>query len=163
PDVRGRAVRQPDRGGGGRPAGGRARRGDGPAPPGRGAGRRAGGRRAAAPPRGDRPVRQRPRAPGVRGAGADPGGGPMKPTELANLVGYRPGPGVAANVFLAFQLDKGPHLTAVETLIPAGTAAKSVPTDDQQPQTFETSEPLAARAEWNALLPRMTLPQQIDS
>lgn len=82
--------------------------------------------------------------------------------ELANLIGYRPGPGVAANVFLAFQLDKGPQLTAVETVIQAGTAAKSVPTDDQHPQTFETSEPLAARAEWNALRPRMTLPQKID-
>ncbi len=82
--------------------------------------------------------------------------------ELANLVGYRPGPGVAANTFLAFGLEKGVLQTAVETVIPAGTAVKSVPAGNELPQTFETAEAMTARGEWNALRPRMSLPQRID-
>lgn len=81
--------------------------------------------------------------------------------ELAQLIGYRPGPGVASSVFLAFTLEKDPKQSAAETLIPKGTAAKSVPGDGETPQTFETSEDLAARAEWNAIRPRRTIPQLV--
>jgi hypothetical protein len=81
--------------------------------------------------------------------------------ELAYLIGYQPGPGVAASVFLAFTLEKDAKQAAAETLIPKGTAAKSVPGDGETPQTFETSEDLRARPEWNAIKPRMGFPQDL--
>lgn len=76
--------------------------------------------------------------------------------ELARLVGYRVRPGVAASVHLAFELDDGGALT-----IPAGTAAQSQPGPGELPQTFETSEPVAARSAWNALAVRRARPQVI--
>ena len=76
--------------------------------------------------------------------------------ELARLVGYKLRPGVAASVFLAFTLEKD-----YEVEIPAGTRAQSLPGQGELPQSFETSDPLLARAEWNELKPRMTWPQQI--
>lgn len=72
--------------------------------------------------------------------------------ELARLVGYRPRPGVAASVYLAFTLeDTHPD----EVIIPAGTRAQSLPTPPDLPQSFETGGPLAARAVWNRLRPRL--------
>ncbi len=68
--------------------------------------------------------------------------------ELARLVGYRPRPGVAASVDVAFTLDVGQT-----TEIPAGTRAQSLPQPGKLPQTYETSEPLLAKAEWNAMPP----------
>lgn len=77
--------------------------------------------------------------------------------ELARLVGYRPRPGVAASVYLAFNLENGS-----EVVIPAGTRAQSMPGPGELPQSFETSEPLAARAVWNALKPRLSQPQVME-
>jgi len=76
--------------------------------------------------------------------------------ELARLVGYDLRPGVAASTFLAYTLEKD-H----ETEIPAGSRVQSVPGPGELPQTFETAEPLKARAAWNNLQPRMTRPQRI--
>lgn len=76
--------------------------------------------------------------------------------ELARLIGYRLRPGVAASVFFAYTLEKN---SAVE--IPAGTRAQSVPGPGELPQSFETSEKLMARAEWNSLKPRLARPQVI--
>ncbi len=76
--------------------------------------------------------------------------------ELARLVGYRVRPGVAAGVYLAFDLEDGGALT-----IPVGTAAQSQPGPGELPQTFETSEPLPARSAWNALAVRQARPQAI--
>lgn len=78
--------------------------------------------------------------------------------ELARLVGYRPRPGVASSVPLAFTLDKDAELT-----IPAGTRAQSVPAPGQAPQTFETTEPLKAKAEWSAMRPRLTRPHSVET
>jgi len=78
--------------------------------------------------------------------------------ELARLVDYRPRPGVAASVYLAFTVDDN----AGEVTIAAGSPAQSVPGPGEQMQTFETAEALDARSEWNALLPRMTQPQQVS-
>jgi uncharacterized phage protein gp47/JayE len=74
--------------------------------------------------------------------------------EMARLVGYRPRPGLSASVFLAFTIEQGGRLT-----IPAGTRAQSVPGQDELPQSFETSAPLEARAEWNFLNVRQTRQQ----
>ncbi len=73
--------------------------------------------------------------------------------ELANLVGYRPRPGVSASVFVAYTLDDG-----AETTIPAGSLVRSVPADGEAQQAFETSEPLEAEASWNNLQVRLTRP-----
>lgn len=78
-------------------------------------------------------------------------------TELARLVDYRPRPGVAASVHLAYTIDRdSPPVT-----IPAGARAQSVPAPGEQMQTFETSAPLRARHEWNVLKPRLTRPQDV--
>ncbi|MHC4179148.1 MAG: putative baseplate assembly protein, partial [Planctomycetota bacterium] len=79
--------------------------------------------------------------------------------ELARLIGYKLRPGVAASVHLAFSMEEG----SGETVIPKGTAAKSIPGPGELPQTFETSEPLKARPEWNELKPRLTRPQKITA
>lgn len=73
--------------------------------------------------------------------------------ELARLVGYRPRPGVAATVHLAFTVEGTSPLR-----LPAGTRVQSVPQPGQTAQTFETREDLLARAEWNALRPRRRRP-----
>ncbi len=76
--------------------------------------------------------------------------------ELARLVGYALRPGVAASVYLAYTLDSN---FKDEVIIPAGARSQSVPGPGELPQSFETSEPLKARAAWNVLKPRMTRPQ----
>jgi hypothetical protein len=76
--------------------------------------------------------------------------------ELARLIDYRLRPGVSASVFLAYTLDDN----ATEPVeIPAGAKAQSVPDPGEDAQTFETSEPLEARREWNNLKPRPARPQ----
>lgn len=77
--------------------------------------------------------------------------------QLGRLVDYRLRPGVSASVYLAYTLNSnsGP------VTIPAGAKAQSVPAPGEQMQTFETSEPVDARSEWNALLPRLSRPQDI--
>jgi hypothetical protein len=74
--------------------------------------------------------------------------------ELARSIGYELGPGMAASVFLAFTLDEAPQAPR-EATIPPGARVQSVPGQDEKAQTFETVEPLHARAEWNAMRPRL--------
>jgi uncharacterized phage protein gp47/JayE len=76
--------------------------------------------------------------------------------ELARLVGYMLRPGVAAGVYLAFELDKGAQVT-----IPRGSRSQSIPEPGEQMQAFETSHDLQARAEWNNIRPRLTRPTLI--
>lgn len=76
--------------------------------------------------------------------------------ELARLVGYKLRPGVAASVYLAFELDK-----SYQVEIPAGTRAQSVPQPGELPQPFETSGALSARYSWNAIAARRQRPQYI--
>ncbi|MBP2302793.1 hypothetical protein [Azospirillum picis] len=77
--------------------------------------------------------------------------------ELARAIGYELKPGVAASVHLAFTVEDAPGAPQVAT-IPQGTAIQSVPAQGQIPQVFETSAAIVARAEWNALVPRLTRP-----
>lgn len=76
--------------------------------------------------------------------------------ELARLIGYTPRPGVAATAYLAYTLDDS--FEGDVTIMP-GARAQSVPGPGELPQSFETVEPLLARADWNVLRPRMTRPQ----
>ena len=76
--------------------------------------------------------------------------------ELARLIGYELRPGVSASVFLAYTID---DKTTDLVIIPVGAKSQSVPGPGELPQTFETREPLEARASWNYLRPRRTRPQ----
>ena len=75
--------------------------------------------------------------------------------ELARLTGYRLRPGVAASVFLAYELEA----LALPLTLPIGTRVQSVPAPGETMQTFETAELLEARAQWNSLRPRQSQPQ----
>lgn len=93
--------------------------------------------------------------------------------ELARLIGYELSPGVAASTYLAFTIDET-TLSAGQAMVSGtprakeipppvviapGTQVKSVPGPDEAPQTFETAEEIEARAEWNAIRPRLAQPQ----
>lgn len=78
--------------------------------------------------------------------------------ELAVLPGYAPRPGVSASTHLAYEID--PNSTG-DVLIPAGTRAQTVPGQDETPQSFETADPLVARAAWNRLPVRRRAAQQL--
>jgi predicted phage baseplate assembly protein len=84
--------------------------------------------------------------------------------ELARLVGYTLQPGVAATVYLAYTIDEDRSVTPPKptvTTIPQGAAVQSVPGPGELPQTFETSDDLEARSDWNNLQVRLTQPQNI--
>jgi predicted phage baseplate assembly protein len=84
--------------------------------------------------------------------------------ELARLVGYALRPGVAATVYLAYTIDEDRSVTPpkpVTTTIPKGSRSQSVPGPGEFPQSFETSDDLEARSEWNNLQVRLTRPQNI--
>jgi len=76
-------------------------------------------------------------------------------TQLSRLIGYQPWPGVSASVYLAFNLSSAPGLppnpgtTAIT--IPTGTTVQSVPAQNQKAQLFQTSAPILAKPDWNAL------------
>jgi predicted phage baseplate assembly protein len=75
---------------------------------------------------------------------------------LAGLLGQAAQPGLAASTSLAYQLQPDPNDAAVT--LPAGLLAQSVPATGQQPQTFETTQPLTARPSWGLLSPRALAP-----
>jgi predicted phage baseplate assembly protein len=77
---------------------------------------------------------------------------------IAGLVGYRPRPGLAASVWLAYSLHPDPADTAV--VLPGGLLTQSVPGTGELPQTFETTAQIVARPSWNTLNVRRTGPVQ---
>ncbi|MFE1872772.1 putative baseplate assembly protein [Streptomyces sp. NPDC059496] len=85
-------------------------------------------------------------------------GEPESLTRLGRLVGYRPRPALGAGGYLAYTLDPG-----AKALLSVGSQVKSVPAQDQLPQTFETSEELSADAQWNTLAVRRTAPPQVSA
>lgn len=85
--------------------------------------------------------------------------------ELVRALGYELRPGLAASVSLAFNVQVGPA-TGPTIPISAGVQVQSVPGPGQVAQTFETTEPLMARPEWNLLapaLPEVELPPAVTS
>jgi uncharacterized phage protein gp47/JayE len=78
--------------------------------------------------------------------------------DLAALVGHRPRPGLAATSYLAYTISPG---AVVE--VPAGSRAQSVPDPGDLPATFETADPLVARADANLLPVRLRRPQVLTS
>jgi predicted phage baseplate assembly protein len=81
--------------------------------------------------------------------------------ELSRLVGYEPRPGVAASVYLAYTLDDN---QVEPVLIAPGTRSQSIPLTGSTdlPQSFETSDALTARREWNDLQVRTHYPRDIS-
>lgn len=76
-------------------------------------------------------------------------------TQLSQLIGYQPSPGVSASTYLAFTITAATGLptdpTTTAVTIPAGTQVQSVPAQGQAPQSFQTSANILAKADWNAL------------
>lgn len=76
--------------------------------------------------------------------------------ELGRMTGYALRPGVAAEVFLAYALAPG-----AQALVAPGHRVQTVPPPGNQPQTFESVDPLQADAHWNRLALRMSRPQLV--
>jgi predicted phage baseplate assembly protein len=83
---------------------------------------------------------------------------PSSVLALASLVGYRPVPGLAAQGYLAYTLGPDPADGAVQ--FSPGLLFQSMPGPGQQPQTFESTQPIVARPSWNLMNPRSTRPVQ---
>lgn len=81
--------------------------------------------------------------------------------EMAQEIGYKLKPGVAASTYLAFTVDDTPGAQKVVD-IPAGTKVQSIPEPGRLPQTFETIESIQARSEWNSIKPKLTEPHILD-
>ncbi|MFE6690637.1 putative baseplate assembly protein [Streptomyces sp. NPDC057743] len=77
---------------------------------------------------------------------------------LGRLVGHRPRPALAATTHLAYTLDAG-----TRTVVPAGSRVASQPAPGGLPRTYETSDDLVARAEWNRLPVRTTRPPSLTA
>jgi hypothetical protein len=69
-----------------------------------------------------------------------------RPAPLADLVGYRPRPRVAAQGWVRVEVDKG-----ADPLLPAGTRVQSPGTAARAAQTFEVAADAQLRSEWNQL------------
>jgi hypothetical protein len=82
--------------------------------------------------------------------------------ELARLVGYRPSPGVAASVFIAFTLNDAPG-SPQRVVIARGTRVQSVPNPGQTPAVFETSNDITALIAYNALAAQATIPWALSA
>lgn len=83
--------------------------------------------------------------------------------ELARSIGYELRPGVAASAWLAFRVEEAEGAPE-HAEIPAGTPVQSLPAKEGEvPQTFETAGHFIARRAWNALRPRLHLPQSLSS
>jgi predicted phage baseplate assembly protein len=77
--------------------------------------------------------------------------------ELARAIGYELSPALAASTHLAFTVETAPGAPS-EAAVDVGTRVMSIPGQDELPQTFETSADITARAAWNALQPRLSVP-----
>ena len=98
--------------------------------------------------------------------------------ELAALIGYQLRPGVAASTWLAFTIEDAPGALGATLISPTisavvpeppptvtidiGAKVQSVPGPGEKPQVYETIEKIVARAEWNAMRPRLVQPQTIS-
>jgi hypothetical protein len=79
---------------------------------------------------------------------------PESVQKLASLLDYRPSPGAAASVDLAFTTEKDKQITITLRL-----KVQSVPGQNEKPQKFETIEPIIAYASLNEMRPKTTVPQ----
>lgn len=96
---------------------------------------------------------------------------PVSLQELGRLIGYLPAPGVAADTYLAFSLERPPEIPTVskdpglappttpsEVDLPIGLRVQSIPGPGEVPQTFETVEHVTGRPEWSSIPAALTVP-----
>jgi hypothetical protein len=81
---------------------------------------------------------------------------------MAELIGYRPRPGLAAEAWLAFTVEEAEGAPQVTT-VNVGTQVQSIPKPDELPQVFEIMADQEVRARWNAMTPRRFYPQVVDT
>ncbi|CCK31964.1 Peptidoglycan-binding lysin domain protein [Streptomyces davaonensis JCM 4913] len=82
---------------------------------------------------------------------------------LGRLVGHRARPGVAADTYLAYTLERDARAEALPVVIPRGARSHSVPASaDEQSLTFETSRDLTARWDFNELKVRRRRPSPLS-
>lgn len=81
---------------------------------------------------------------------------------LADMVGYRPSPGVAASARLAFTMAESPGAPGKATLA-SGIKVQSTPGPDEQPVLFETTTAIEARPAWNAIRPLLNTDQSLTT
>jgi hypothetical protein len=65
---------------------------------------------------------------------------------LAAFLGYKPRPGIAAQGFARFEVDRG-----ADPLVPAGTRVQAPGTPQRPAQTFEVAQDTQLRSEWDRL------------
>jgi hypothetical protein len=82
--------------------------------------------------------------------------------ELAREISYELNPGVAAGTSVAFTVETAKGAPESVTIL-EGTKVQSLPAPGKLPQTFETSDDLIARPEWNALKPRTKTAQAVTA
>ena len=82
--------------------------------------------------------------------------------EMAREIGYELNPGVAATAYLTFTVEDAEGAPG-KSNVPAGTQVMSIPPQGQLPQTFETSEDITARKEWNQIGLRTGNPQALST
>ncbi|MDD1793364.1 hypothetical protein LRP50_09520 [Enterovibrio sp. ZSDZ42] len=87
---------------------------------------------------------------------------PQSLHEMATLIDYVPHPGAAASADLSFSIAAGPGIPEQVT-VAAGTKVQSTPGQDETPVIFETLDDLDARAEWNAIRPKLTAPHPLTA
>ncbi|MDO8941693.1 MAG: hypothetical protein Q7U75_00840, partial [Desulfobacterales bacterium] len=68
--------------------------------------------------------------------------------ELARMTGYGPDQGLAAKCYLSYTIDEN---IMRDVLIPARSKVRAIPRANEEPQIFETSKDLRARASWNSI------------
>ena len=81
--------------------------------------------------------------------------------EMARSIGYELKPGVAAGTYLSFTVedaDGAPRMVTVSK----GTQVQSIPPQGKLPHTFETTEELEARGDWNVLKPQLKEKQKFE-
>ncbi len=82
--------------------------------------------------------------------------------EMARAIGYELNPGVAATAYLTFTVEDAEGAPG-KSDVPAGTQVMSIPPQGQFPQTFETTDAITARKQWNAIRVRAGAPQALST
>ena len=82
--------------------------------------------------------------------------------QLSRLIGYQPGPGVAAAADIVLTMDPAIGAPTRATL-DAGIKIQSTPGPNETAVIYETTAAMTARPAWNALRPRLDMPHDLNA